>query len=107
MFKDDDDPNSKPEFAHKCGLCGFALHVIEVGGMIDGSFVDYSIDKATGEISIDFCNECWGRLMENAPTSMDTAIAKRRAAESYLNETPEQFASWCEDNKDTVGESSG
>jgi len=66
---------------HKCAICGFAIYRKEIGGELNGKYIDYD-EHEWGDLDIAFCGECWRVLRTNSEAPLRMAVAKRRAAES-------------------------
>ena len=77
--------DESPEFEYCCGLCGFALHNIEIAAEFEGMWIDY-FNKQKGTINFVLCQDCWIKLAEMVNTEMRTGIARRRAYESLDKE---------------------
>jgi len=65
------------QFETYCQVCGIALLKNEIGGEINGDFVDYN-QRKIGHIDSVFCIECWSKLMEVSDGGMSAAIQKRK-----------------------------
>jgi len=68
------------DFACFCILCGIALYTNEIGGEVQGKYVDY-LNRSTGEIGAAFCLECWARMQRNTEGGMIEAIKRRDTLE--------------------------
>ena len=63
-----------------CHFCGYAIHTHELGGEINGRFVDYE-KRVQGTVDCTFCTECWSKIMTFSGEDNDNlkaAIERRR-----------------------------
>lgn len=59
-----------------CADCGVAILLEEVGGELDGRFVDY-MARAQGVANFVLCTSCWERFKENSNSSIEEGIERR------------------------------
>ncbi len=56
-----------------CSLCGHLILMREVAARMDGSFIDFE-NRGDGEITMEFCSECWSKIL----TVTDGGISRAR-----------------------------
>ena len=60
-----------------CQFCGIALYPDEIGGEINGDFIDFT-QRKIGHIDSVFCTECWSKMMGISNGGMHDAIQMRK-----------------------------
>lgn len=45
-----------------CSGCGHLIMTREIAARVDGEFIDYE-NRGDGEIRLEYCSECWGKLL--------------------------------------------
>ena len=79
------------EYVAVCARCGIAIKTHEVGGELDGRFVDYT-ERMQGVANFVLCLDHWEEFKNNSNTSVEDGIIRRiknindsqRNMDSYL-----------------------
>jgi hypothetical protein len=69
----EDDPD---EYVAVCARCGIAIKTEEVGGELDGRFVDY-VERMQGVANFVLCLDHWEEFKNNSNTSVEDGIIRR------------------------------
>ena len=64
------------EYVAVCARCGIAIKTHEVGGELDGRFVDYT-DRMQGVANFVLCLDHWEEFKNNSNTSVEDGIIRR------------------------------
>lgn len=64
------------EYCAVCARCGIAIKTEEVGGELDGRFVDY-VQRMQGIANFVLCLDHWEEFKNNSNTSVEDGIARR------------------------------
>lgn len=64
------------EYVAVCARCGIAIKTHEVGGELDGRFVDYT-ERMQGVANFVLCLEHWEEFKNNSNTSVEDGIIRR------------------------------
>jgi hypothetical protein len=64
------------EYIAVCARCGIAIKTHEVGGELDGRFVDYT-ERMQGVANFVLCLDHWEEFKNNSNTSVEDGIIRR------------------------------
>jgi transcription initiation factor TFIIIB Brf1 subunit/transcription initiation factor TFIIB len=64
------------EYVAVCARCGIAIKTHEVGGELDGRFVDYT-ERMQGVANFVLCLDHWEEFKNNSNTSVEDGIIRR------------------------------
>ena len=64
------------EYVAVCARCGIAIKTHEVGGELDGRFVDYT-ERMQGVANFVLCLDHWEEFKNNSNTSVEDGIVRR------------------------------
>ena len=64
------------EYVAVCARCGIAIKTHEVGGELDGQFVDYT-ERMQGVANFVLCLDHWEEFKNNSNTSVEDGIIRR------------------------------
>ena len=64
------------EYVAVCARCGIAIKTHEVGGKLDGRFVDYT-ERMQGVANFVLCLDHWEEFKDNSNTSVEDGIIRR------------------------------
>ena len=64
------------EYVAVCARCGIAIKTHEVGGELDGRFVDYT-ERMQGVANFVLCLDHWEEFKENSSVSIEDGIVLR------------------------------